>query len=60
VRRPLDEVHAELALELAHGLRHRLLPDEQPLRSAREAQLLGDCDERAQLAQVGHAPDDRA
>jgi hypothetical protein len=55
VGRALDELDAELALELAHGLRHRLLAYEQPLGRAGEAQLFGDGDERAQLAEVGHA-----
>jgi hypothetical protein len=55
----LEQGDAELALELADRLRHRLLAEVQPLGRPREVQLLGDGDERPQLAQLRHARDPR-
>ena len=44
----------EFPLERGDVARHRLLPDEEALGGPREVELLGDGDERAELAQVRH------
>jgi hypothetical protein len=54
--RALEEVDAELGLELADRLAQRRRGHVQPVGRAREAQLLGDRDEVAQVTQLGHEP----
>ena len=51
----LEQRHAELALQLAHRPRDRLLGHVQQLGGAREAELLGDRGEHAQMAQLRHS-----
>src|SRR3712207_7638780 len=51
-REALEERDAQLALEVVHLLRERLLRDVEPLRRARVAQLLGDGDEIPEMAEL--------
>jgi len=51
-RRALDERRADALLELPHLRAERLLGQMQPLRRAREVQLLRDGDEGAQVTQL--------
>ena len=48
---PLEQSHAHVPFELPDMLAHRGLGDAQPARRPPEVQLLGDGDERAQVAQ---------
>jgi hypothetical protein len=51
-RRAVDEPQAGLGLELLERLRQRGLGEVEPLRCAREVQLLGEHDEGAQMAEA--------
>ena len=56
-RRAHEQLDAELGLELPDRLAQRRRGHVQPVGRAREAELLGDRDEVAQVAQLGHGPD---
>ena len=57
-RRAHEQLDAQLGLELPDRLAQRRRGHVQPVGRTREAQLLGDGDEVAQMAQLGH--DDRS
>jgi hypothetical protein len=54
---PLDQLHADVALEIAYLPRERRLRDVESSSGAHEAALLGDRDEVSEVAQLHNGSD---